>query len=337
MAGLYQQSLIETLRLAVVGLLGQWQLSGATRLSLLCISENATFRADDPAREQALVIRVHRPGYHSVNEIRSELAWITALRERPVLHTPRPVPTRSGKLIAEFDRDGATHQVVAFEFVSGRQPDESGDLSAGFEQLGRLTANLHRHAREWSRPAGFERKTWNFDTTIGARPHWGDWRDAPGLSAAAAKLLQRCVDRLRDELEAFGDSADRFGLIHADLRLANLLVAGERLTVIDFDDCGFGWYLYDFAAAISFIETSPQIPALQQAWVTGYRSVSPLSQDEENALPMFIMLRRILLTAWIGSHPETPTAVDLGSAYTEATVALGEAYLSRNQGVTPAS
>lgn len=330
MAGLYQQDLIETLRRGVVGLLDQWELSGATRLSLLCISENATFRADDPAREQPLVIRVHRPGYHSVNEIKSELAWINALREQSVLHTPRPLPTRSSELIAEFDHHGATRQVVAFELAGGREPDESGDLSTGFEQLGRLTANLHRHAREWRRPPGFERKTWNFDTTIGARPHWGDWRDAPGLSAAGAKLLQRCVDRLRDELEAFGDSDDRFGLIHADLRLANLLVAGERLTVIDFDDCGFGWYLYDFAAAISFIETSPQIPVLQQAWVAGYRSVSALSQDEENALSMFVMLRRILLTAWIGSHLETPTAAELGSAYTRATVALAETYLGRS-------
>lgn len=330
MAGLYQQSLIETLRLGVVGLLEQWQLSGATRLSLLCISENATFRADDPARDRPLVIRVHRPGYHSINEIKSELDWITALRAQSVLYTPRPVPTRSGKLIAAFDHDGATRQVVAFEFADGGEPDASGDLSAGFEQLGRLTANLHRHAQEWSRPAGFERKTWNYDTTIGARPHWGDWREAPGLSAAGSKLLQRCIDRLRDELEAFGDGEERFGLIHADLRLANLLVDGERLTVIDFDDCGFGWYLYDFAAAISFIETSPQIPALQQAWVRGYRDVSALSQGEENALPMFIMLRRILLTAWIGSHPETPTAADLGSAYTGGTVELAEAYLARS-------
>jgi len=329
MTGLYQQSLIETLRLGVASLLDQWQLSAATRLSLLCISENATFRADDPARAQPLVIRVHRPGYHGINEIKSELDWITALRNQAVLNTPRPLPTRNGQLIAEFEHAGATRQVVAFEFVSGREPAASDDLRAGFEQLGQLTARLHQHSREWQRPAGFERKTWNFATTLGAQPHWGDWRDAPGLSAAGANLLGRCVERLRAELEAYGEGADRFGLIHADLRLANLLVAGEKLTVIDFDDCGFGWYLYDFAAAISFIETSPQIPVLQKAWVAGYRSVCPLSVDDENALPMFVMLRRILVAAWIGSHAETPTAASLGNAYTEATVGLAEAYLQR--------
>jgi len=330
MAGLYQQGLIDTLRQGVAGLLEQWQLSNATRLSLLCISENATFRADDPARARPLVIRVHRPGYHAVDEIKSELDWITALRRQAVLHTPRPLPTRDGRLIAGFDHAGATRQVVAFEYERGSEPDASGDLRTGFEQLGQLTARLHQHSRAWQRPPGFRRKTWNFDTTLGARPHWGDWRDAPGLSAAGARLLERCVERLRDQLEAYGDASDRFGLIHADLRLANLLIDGERLAVIDFDDCGFGWYLYDFAAAISFIETSPQIPALQAAWVAGYRSVCPLPADAEHALPMFVMLRRILLTAWIGSHAETPTATELGSAYTEATVALAEAYLRRS-------
>jgi Ser/Thr protein kinase RdoA (MazF antagonist) len=237
------------------------------------------------------------------------------------------VPTRNGDLIVHFDHHGESRQVVAFEFMPGQEPDESGDLSIGFEQLGRLTARLHDHAREWVRPPDFERKIWNFDTTLGAHPHWGELGDAPGMTSAAALLLGECVGKLRAELAAYGADADRFGLIHADLRLANLLVADEQLGVIDFDDCGFGWYMYDFAAAISFIETSPQIPALQKAWVAGYRSVRTLAADDENALPMFVMLRRLLLTAWIGSHAETPTAQALGGDYTQASIDLAAAWL----------
>ena len=91
MSGLYQQDLIETLREGVRSLLPEWGLSGESRLELLCISENATVRADDPARERPLVIRVHRPGYHEPDEIRSELDWIGALRADGVLSTPAPV------------------------------------------------------------------------------------------------------------------------------------------------------------------------------------------------------------------------------------------------------
>jgi Ser/Thr protein kinase RdoA (MazF antagonist) len=175
------------------------------------------------------------------------------------------------------------------------------------------------------------RKTWDFDSMLGEHPHWGDWRRALGLTDDGEAILGRCAQRLRRQLSDYGKGAERFGLIHADLRLANLLVDSERLAVIDFDDCGFSWYLYDFAAAISFIETSPRIQTLQTAWVTGYRSLLPLSADDENALPMFIMLRRLLLTAWVASHSETPHARELGSAYTDGTVNLARSYLQTHQ------
>lgn len=47
---------------------------------------------------------------------------------------------------------------------------------------------------------------------------------------------------------------------------------------------------------------------------------------------MFIMLRRIQLTAWIASHGETPTAQVMGTTYTAGTVALAEQYLRRYAG-----
>jgi Ser/Thr protein kinase RdoA (MazF antagonist) len=233
-------------------------------------------------------------------------------------------------LITEFDHDGETRYLAAFEFMPGREPSESGDLASGFHQLGEITAKLHSHARQWQRPANFQRKVWNFDTTLGTDPHWGDWRQASGLDPDNRLLLENCVTLLQNQLEEYGTQASQFGLIHADLRLSNLLVDQQRLAVIDFDDCGFGWYMYDFAAAISFIETSPQIPSLQAAWVEGYRNISALSAVEVDALPMFIMLRRILLTAWIASHAETPTAVEMGEEYTLGTVSLAKAYLQRN-------
>ena len=130
-------------------------------------------------------------------------------------------------------------------------------------------------------------------------------------------------------LAAYGKGPDRFGLIHCDLRLANLLVDGEAVKVIDFDDCGFGWYMYDAATPVSFYEHEPQVPELIDAWVSGYRRVARLPAEDEAEIPTFVMLRRLLLVAWIGSHSETDLARSMGVAYTEGTVGLCEAYLRR--------
>ena len=88
-------------------------------------------------------------------------------------------------------------------------------------------------------------------------------------------MLGRLDDTLRDRLARFGSGPDRYGLVHADLRLANLLEStASRRYVIDFDDCGFGWFLYDFGAAVSFFEHDPRVPELTDAWVRGYRAVA---------------------------------------------------------------
>ncbi|MDC6726326.1 phosphotransferase enzyme family protein, partial [Leclercia adecarboxylata] len=123
--------------------------------------------------------------------------------------------------------------------------------------------------------------------------------------------------------------AERFGLVHADLRLANLLVDGDHLHLIDFDDCGFSWFMYDFAAAVSFFEQEPIIPALMDAWVEGYRTVLPLAAEDAAMLPVFVMLRRIMLVAWIASHSETPTAQELGIPYTQDSLVLADRFLTR--------
>ena len=309
--------------------LPEWSLSPRTAIALLNISENATFHLQDPDGGRRLVVRVYRDGYHNAAEIRSELAWIEALRAADVVSTHSPVAGRDGVLLRTLSDGETRRRAVAFDYVQGREPDASDDLVGWFGHLGRITGLMHRHSQAWERPPSFTRKTWDFDATLGRTAHWGPWQRAVGLGGAGRGQLRRAVDLIERRLAAFGSGPDRFGLIHADLRLANLLVHRDTLTVIDFDDCGFGWFAYDFAAAVSFMEHEPIVPALMDSWIEGYRKVAPLQPAMAAELPVFVMLRRILLLAWIASHPEAPTAQELGAAYTEGTLAMAENFLTR--------
>jgi Ser/Thr protein kinase RdoA (MazF antagonist) len=150
-----------------------------------------------------------------------------------------------------------------------------------------------------------------------------------GLDREKEALFGRTVAAVGRRLERYGKGPERFGLIHCDLRLANLLIDGPTVKVIDFDDCGFGWYMYDAATPVSFYEHEPRVPELVDAWVRGYRSVAPLAAEDEAEIPTFVMLRRLLLVAWIGSHSETELAQSMGVEYTEGTVGLCEGYLRR--------
>lgn len=111
------------------------------------------------------------------------------------------------------------------------------------------------------------------------------------------------------------------------MRLANLLVHRNETRLIDFDDCGFGWLMYDFAAAISFIEDDPRISDLKSAWLHGYQTVRHLSFEDIDEVGTFVMLRRIALLAWIGSHIDAPEPQSLAPGFAEVTAQLGKMWL----------
>jgi Ser/Thr protein kinase RdoA (MazF antagonist) len=328
-SGEYPPEVVADLHDMVAQGLRRWDLSSATVISLLNLSENATFALSDPTAGRDLVLRLHRVGYSSAEEIRSELAWINALRRDEVVETALPVPGRDGEPVQTLtSRSGRpTRHAVAFERLPGKEPDPGADAVRWFERLGELTARMHRHAKVWTLPPGFRRKRWDVDAMAGPNGYWGSWRAAIGLEPAGTAVLEQALELIKQRIERFGAGPDRFGLVHADLRLANLLVQGDHLRIIDFDDCGFSWFLYDFATAVSFIEHEPIVPDLMQAWVCGYRKTAPLSTAEWTEIPTFVVLRRILLCAWLASHAEVPFARQFGAAYTQGAVILADQFL----------
>lgn len=306
-----------------------WLLPAGARARLINVSENATYLVE--AGDFRSVLRVHRLGYHTRQGIEQELAWAQALASAGVVPTPASMAGRNGRLVQEGRVEALNESrfMVMFAFSPGRQPDENEDLSGPFERLGAIAALTHLHSQSWRAPKPLERPTWDLDAVFGKNPTWGNWRDGPNVTSIIRDTLEQVEALVRERLTAFGKSPDRYGLIHADMRLTNLLIDGETTTLIDFDDCGTGWFLYDFAAGVSFMEDHPQVPALRAAWLQGYRSRRLLSVADEDEIDSFVMLRRLALLAWIGSHIEAPEPQAMAPHFARVSADLGASYLRK--------
>jgi Ser/Thr protein kinase RdoA (MazF antagonist) len=102
---------------------------------------------------------------------------------------------------------------------------------------------------------------------------------------------------------------------------------GSGITVIDFDDCGWSWNLADLGAAVSFIEDTPAGERLIADWLTGYLEVATIPDEHLALIPSFVMMRRIMLTAWIASHADADAAIGLGADFVPNTARLARTYL----------
>jgi Ser/Thr protein kinase RdoA (MazF antagonist) len=318
--------MVEQLQQLARQALGRYGLDPHCSIALLSHSENTMFRIDDPAGAR-WVLRVHRPDYHSSNAIRSELAWMAALNAAGIA-TPRVVSALDGDALQELHLPGlGLRRVSVFHWIDGAFPDDA-HLEPSMRELGMLSARMHAQARTWSRPPFFERPAWDFAGILGPAAHWGPWDRSPDLGAGQIELLRAVTQLVAARLQAYGRDPSRFGLIHADQRLANLLVDGDTFHIIDFDDCGLGWFLHDLAAALSFIEHSPARPRLIAQWLDGYSRYGSLAQQEIAEIPTFIMQRRLQLLAWRASHAETDLAKSLKADWADATAEMGREYLA---------
>lgn len=318
---LYTKQLLNQLTELVKTTLPHFGLERGANVKLLTTSENATFVLGDKPQ---YIIRVYRPDYHSDVEIASELCWMQALKEQKSVWLPGIITTSNGGLFLKNDG----WRLACFDYIEGFEPKPDRDLIVLFNQLGMIAAKLHKHVQTWQKPEHFTRKHWTYETMIGKYAIWGNWREAQGLTHDERALLEHCDRQLQQKEKLFPTTSEHFGLIHSDLRLANLIVNGSQIAAIDFDDCGFSWFGLDLANAISFIELDPMVPELVASWLKGYESQQLPTDTIRTLLSDLIMMRRLQLTAWLASHNETPTATELGVAYNKGTVELGKRWLA---------
>ena len=288
-------------------------------LSLVALSENAVFRVD--ARDgRSYALRIHRAGYNTRQEMESELVWTSALRGAGIA-APRPVRTRDGQAYTAVGvgARGEPRLVGVVEWVAGvslaaliEQERDGPAIARHFSELGRLAARIHNQASGWAAPPGFVRRSWDADGLVGEQPLWGRFWELPELRPAQRDVLSRARAAIWGRLQDYGQEPATYGLIHADLHSSNVLVDREQVSVIDFDDAGFGWHQYELAVALSAQLGAPSPEAMRAALIRGYRSVRPLSEDALALLPLFSLIRSVVLLGWIDGRPELDHGDRLG-------------------------
>ena len=126
----------------------------------------------------------------------------------------------------------------------------------------------------------------------------------------------------------FGQSAENYSLIHADMVPENVLVDGEHIRLIDFDDAGYGWHLFEMATSLYFSNPEGSIDHLVAAYIEGYRSLRELSDEDLKTFPAFLMARATTYLGWAHTRKETETAQELTPMIVAMACQKAEEYLS---------
>lgn len=284
----------------------------ADDITFIDLSENVTFRVSISDGDTDYVLRLHRPGYNSIEELESERAWTKALSEAGI-PVPGALQTRHDENFALVDIPGTGEQRYAgmttwFEGTALCYLLEAGmgeeERTRIFGRTGEILAAMHNQAARWEAPAGFTRPRLDLDRLLGESPHWGRFWEHAELTGEEKSLLLGVREDLRAALTSYGETPGHFGLIHTDLNPDNLIYDNGELSAIDFDDSAYGWHMYDIAAALIDDRTATDFDAVTAAMLDGYRKRRPLASRDIDMLRTFLLIRGMAIVGWFNDRPE---------------------------------
>jgi Ser/Thr protein kinase RdoA (MazF antagonist) len=237
------------------------------------------------------------------------LEWVRFLSNEGAPVTA-PLPSINNRLLENLKHYGTRYTITAFEKAEGTlaenvPPSEWTDEL--FRSIGRAAGKLHAATKRYrpSRP---------FLT----RPQWFDSyeiHEATGLLAASPDPARGKLALSINELKQLPSNPMDFGLIHDDLHYANFLIHPDgSVTIIDFDDCVYGWFAMDVAMALFDVlvlynaadETENQVFAQRfiNNYLAGYRQENDLSQFWQSQLPRFLKLKELCIYATLIGHSD---------------------------------
>lgn len=271
---------------------------GATVTRPLRLRENEVYEVSIAGRRAAL--RLHRPGYQSEASIRSELWWCEKLGEAG-LPIAAACLTVDGKLTAQLS-SGRIASVV--QWVDGVPLGEAGvplpgNLAENREnhfRLGQLIARVHQATDALTLPDWFIRPHWDRNGFVGDAPLWGPFWAHPLLSDEDRAVLATARSWLNEKLLSTKSS---FGLVHADVLRENVFVNEGSISLIDFDDSGFGYRWYDLGTVLSQDQYEPDLAGLSAALVAGYGSLLPVDPAE---VDVFTLARCLASVGWAATR-----------------------------------
>lgn len=302
-----------------------YEMENDYQVKVLKYSENITFLVTEPAIHRKRVFRVNRPDYHDMEELKGEILWMQEVSQQTDLILPKVYAGFDGEYIQSFEQDGVSYTGIMISFLEGKIVGEleGEELNQQMIEIGKILAKLHLQSQNRNKKVVIKRSSWGINDFFAENARWGTWRDNKKLTEEQIVLLEQIENIIIERLNQYGMDEDRYGLIHADLHCSNIIVNNGISQVFDFDDSGYGWYLYDFGCSLVEYANPKE---LLNYMVIGYESVRKLTEEDKELLNLFVLLRKIVRLAWIAGHSDNDTVKGIKEEYYAETFKMAEEF-----------
>ena len=247
---------------------------------------------------QDYILRIGHTFRKSEALIRGEVDWINYLA-RGGVSVARAIPSANQKLVEAInDNQDGQFLVTAFVRAVGQPPWDAGWTPSRYENYGRLLGKMHALAVDYQPDLSCKRPEWDDPSLTFVELY---------LPESEIIVLQKYWSLLK-HFDSLPKDRASYGLIHQDAHQNNFFMdADGSLTLFDFDDCVYSWFVNDIAIVLFYISMDaeelgfPAVAAFTREFMThflrGYRQAYTLDNNWLKEIPHFLKLRELELYA----------------------------------------
>lgn len=269
--------------------------------------ENLLLRSSEPPGR---VLRLTHTSRRSVEMIEAEFEFMAHVAAKGV---PVVAPVRSvdGGLVEEVTTDSGERLVVAcMEEAPGAFRPRDQWSRAEVETYGELLGAMHAATQDFE-PSGLR------------RPDWTDPIFDVGFDAAVDPEIVARLHQLTAECKASPAGGTEL-LIHQDAHYGNLFLTEDgRISLFDFDDCGYGTPTHDVAIVLWYWlmgvpanEIESRTAQFVGSFMRGYERHSKPPADWPTGADLFLSFREIDIY-WLIAQEDVDDASPMEKVFME--------------------
>lgn len=258
-------------------------------------------------QNKPLILRIAHQSHRSAEMVEGELEWVNYLYEHGI-PCAKPVASLAGRFIEVIEISNSYFVACAFEKLEGHIPPSYEENPVLYQEVGKITGKIHALS-----------KNYQPSSLLHTRYEWHDnnyLRRVKDYVPIELELVHTRFENLLQDIQSLPRNKNAYGLIHGDISLGNFLVKQGKVSIIDFDECEYGWYMSDIAIALFYATPLPnwreEAKRLEVArhfyenFMEGYSSENSLEAYQLKYLPLLLKLREMLLFSAIyrSLHPD---------------------------------
>jgi Ser/Thr protein kinase RdoA (MazF antagonist) len=258
--------------------------------SLMNLNGNESMVFSYMKEQKEYILKITHSSHRTLEEILAEIDWLKFL-DAANIKVSNPIPSKKGHFVERIAWNNSYYSIISYEKASGHIIERKNFTPQIIQHWGATMGRIHYVTKSYEPTNPYKRNHWYENKYV-------------NIDIKAIPAVKRKYEEIKERLSSLPMSSNDYGLIHSDFHHRNFLLNDQSITVIDFDDAEYSWFINDIAKTLYNETFNFSVPSKERHefapyfldyFLTGYMKENQINPSLMQYFQDFLQLRHLFI------------------------------------------